>query len=234
MRIIQPFDLSIYKIEDLIKDKKIIDATDNKAWHSSIFPNSMKDALNNYTKLSYSKDNIITFIEDQIYIDYGIIILQKPEQEIYIRRGQGKKIIKCKEIGDYNNSVKRYSVLNLPLDYVKDNKASVFLNIPKQISSELDIIQPNLQFNPGNIFEPITSRSPEEKLFGKNINHPHVTTPKSVGVTKHNNKPILDSIFKWIVNQGIKYVYAINEWRPNVINDNYVTNLVYYTVTGSK
>lgn len=234
MRIVQPFDLSFYTIEDLLKLNKIIDAKDNNPWRASIFPQSMSSNLEQFTKLSYDKDNIITFISDSLYEEYGITILTKKEQMVSVNNGLGRKIIKCKEIGDYNNSVKRYTVLNKPLSYNKDNNAMHFLNLVRPLSVELDVIQPHLQFDPGNIFIPSTKRSPEEKLFGKDINHPHISIPKTKPTTKHNNKGIIGAIFEWINKQNIKYVYSINEWRPNIINDNYVTNLVYYTVTGSK
>lgn len=234
MRIIQPFDLNEFTPEYLLKVGKILGAEDNMPWHATIFPNSFKDTLSQFLKIPYDKDNVITFIDDQFYTDYNLTILTKKEQLIFVNNNTGKKVIKCKEYGDYDNSVKRYTVLNKPIDYNKDNEAINFLNISKPLSTSLNVIKPNLQFNPGNIFVPVENKSPEAKLFGKTVNHPHISAPKSKGLVKHNNKPIINSIFEWIVSQGIKYVYSINEWRPNVIDDNYVTNLVYYTVTGAK
>lgn len=222
--------MSKYTIDFLLKNGKILSSDGNKSWNSTIFPESMRENISN---LKYDKDNIITFIDDSYYTNNNIIILPKYESTILTENG--KKIIKSTKFGDYDNSVKRYNTLNIPLSYNKDNNAFNFLNMKKPISNLLDVSDKELIFKPSDDLILTTKKNQrEEQLFGTNFSHPHINNPKIIGTFKNNNKLIITGIFEWIVNNNIKYVYSINEHRPHIISDNYVTNLVYYTVTGSK
>lgn len=230
-KVINPFDLSIYSINDLIRDKLIVPSNGLKAWSASIFPESLKD---NISTLLYDKDHIITFINDDLYLDHNITILPKLNNTIFINNNTGKKVIKCKEFGTYDDSVKRFTNLEFPVSYNKDNNIANFLNLPKPTDAILNnIILDNLTFNPGVEFNSNNKKSREEKLFGQELKHPHINTPKITGNFKNNNKAIIKAVFEWANLKGIKYIYSIKENRPNVISDNYVTNLVYYTIIGS-
>jgi hypothetical protein len=229
-KIINPFDLSKQSIEDLLRTNLIIESSvDNKAYHATLFPESIRTLTDT---LSYDKDHILTYIDDNLYTEYKMIILSKRNQEVFIN--QGKKFIKCKEFGDYNNSVKRFININKPVSYNKDNNINNFLNLPKPIAISLNVSEPVLIFNPGVNISPKLKKSKEELLFGQELKHPHINTPKITGDFKNNNKHIIKAVFEWAQTQNIKYIYSINENRPNVISNNYLLNSVYYTITGSK
>lgn len=222
--------MSVYTISVLLKQGKILDANGNTSFTATIFPESMRDKV---SALKYDKDNIITFIDDSFYYDNDITILEKSDS--YVSTTNGKKYIRSNKIGDYDNSVKRYTSINMPLSYNKDENSFDFLNLKKPVPKILDVENKQLIFSPGNdLIVQKNKNEREEQLFGSNFSHPHINNPKVTGSFKNNNKAIIKGIFEWIVSNDIKYVYSINEYRPYVINNNYVTNLVYYTVTGSK
>lgn len=231
-KVINPFDLSLYTIDDLLRDNIIIPTNNLKAWSASLFPESLKDKI---STLLYDKDHILTFINDDLYKDHNITILPKITSTILVNNNTGKKVIKCKEFGDYNNSVKRFSNLETPVSYNKDNNINTFLNLPKPIDPILsNVVLDNLIFNPGIELNINIKKSREEKMFGQQLNHPHINTPKVVGRFNNNNKAIIKAVFEWANKEDIKYIYSIKENRPNIIFDNYVTNFVYYTIIGSK
>ena len=225
--IIQPFDLSQVTIQSLLDQNLILPADGLKTWHASIFP--LSEEANVMTP-TYSKNHILTFIDDSFWSDHNLTILSRYNQLVPYKNGN--KYVKSTEIGDYSNSVKRYTVLDQAIDYIK-TEASIFLNIPKPLPKSLDVGNPNLFFTGDTVIQPIERVSVEESLFGLNISNPHVQIPAINGSFKHNNKPIIESIFAWINAQGVKYVYCINEYRPYVISKDYVLNSVYYTVKGS-
>lgn len=248
MRTIQPYDFSQVKLQDLIDQKKILYAKNNKTWSASIFPKSKE--LN---QLAISdKDHIITQLDDTLFKDF--IVLDKLNQIVMVNHGTGKRFIKCVEIGDFNDSVKRYTQLDKPVDYSLD--AKVFLNLPKfdmELTAELNVnldipirgqqpipilyhrdgSAPTL-FHVPDIELPVLTRKAKPDMFDTPINHPHINIPKpSLLPFKNNNKGIIEQIFKWAKTKGIKYIYCINEYRPNVISSDYVTPYVYYTIKGS-
>lgn len=199
--IIQPYNLLEYKIEDLINQKQIlISNSENLAQFATIFPES--------TELNYTENKIITKIKDT-YFSNDFIILNKYESVISINNDTGKKQIKCKEFGDFNNSIKRFTNLNTPLDISTNGKK--FLNI-----------------NNKNTIKVIDTFKGKVKT----INHPFINVPKQINIPKFNNIILLNQIFKQAKEQNITYIYCINEYRPNIINNSYVTPYVYYTVTG--
>lgn len=227
MQIIQPFDLSQITIEKLLEDKTILPSDGNKVWHASIFPDTNPvEALN-----QYDKNNIITKVPSELFS--GFTVLMKPEDVIPV--GNGKKWIKTKEYGSYDDSVKRFTLLDRPVDFNKENKAISFLNLPK-----IDgIKENNVQIDPSLLFHsPGADLMPQSKKKTDFLNttdlfsHPHVQPLPNKGVFKINNKAYIMAVLEWARNKGIQYIYCINEWRPNVISDNYTTNLVYYTVKG--
>lgn len=231
-KVINPFDLSVYTIDDLLRENKIIPTNNLKAWSASLFPESLKESI---STLSYDKDHILTFINDDLYKEHDITILPKINTTIFINNNTGKKVIKCKEYGDYNNSVKRFTNLETPVSYNKDNNINAFLNLPKPIDPILNnVVLDNLIFNPGEELNKNIKKSREEKMFGQQLNHPHINTPKIIGSFNNNNKAIIKAVFEWANKEDIKYIYSIKENRPNIISDNYVTNVVYYTIIGSK
>jgi hypothetical protein len=226
MKIIQPFDLTKTSIESLLNDKKILLAKDNKSWSASIFPLSKK--LNNIT--TFDKDHIITQIDDKLFDDF--LIADNVNQTIYNITNTKRDYIKCIEIGDINDSIKRYTQLNVSVDYNTD--AQKFLNIPNQDYSQ----NTNLNISNRNIYQSeidiLMSKNKKNNIFDNNINHPHINQyNQSNNLTKNNNKSIIIQIFKWAKEKGIKYIYCINENRPNVINNQYVLPFVYYTIKGT-
>lgn len=224
MKIIQPYDLSIISLDALEYDKKIlkIDAN-NKMWHSTILP---KSTIIN--KFGYSSDRIITQIDDSIFTDMGFILLDKREKTII--ENNGRKLIKTIEIGDYIDSVKRYTNMNVPLDI--NSNAREFLNLikPNQLRNQLDVKKP-INFTLDSTIERF---KPKEKsgIFDSNINHPHINRPKLNKDIKHNDKSIIIQILRWAKEKNIKYIYSINEYRPYIMSKNYVTPYVFYTIKG--
>lgn len=179
MNIIRPYEK--VQIKDLLNTNQII-KTDllNKSWTNTIFPKSTK--VQNQT---YSKDNIITQIDDIYFNDF--IILDKTEKTIIAN--DKRSLIKTKIYGDYIDSVKRYTHLNLPIDINSD--AQKFLRIDKPNNKE-----------------------------------------KITGIAKHNDKNYIIQVLRWCKEKNIKYIYCITEHRPYIINQDYVTPYVYYTVKG--
>lgn len=221
--IINPFDLSQVRIEDLLKTKQILPAAGQKVWRASLFPKSTDVSF-----LSFDKDHTVTLVDDELFSDFNII--RKVNQNVYVNRGTGRRFIKSIEIGDYNDSVKRKTQLDKPVDYNKDNDAHAFLNLPKVNFAPVDVILDNPVFVPPT---DITAREQKKPSFDIEIAHPHITPLPIVGSFKHNNKATIVEVLKWAKDKGVKYIYCINERRCNIISNEYVTPVVYYTVRGS-
>lgn len=227
MRILQPFDLSQVTIDSLLAQGKILPIQNNRVWQCSIFPISKDISKLNY----FDKDHQITQVDDILFA--GFTILDKREQIVLLNNNTARDYIKTIEIGDHIDSVKRYNQLDKPVDYSED--ALTFLNIPTYDETLLD----QLDVTPQLIHKPaidIQDFVPEEKrfIFETPINHPHITHPIPKQVPfKSNDKKIIQEIFTWGKQKGIKYIYCINEYRPYVINDNYTTPYVYYTIRGA-
>lgn len=228
MRIIQPFDFSQVTLDDVLASKQLLPVSGNKIWMASIFSN-LRD-LNNLSFID--KDRQITQLDDTLF--NGFTILNNINQDVYINNGKGRKYIKSIEIGDFNDSIKRYTQLDKPIDY--NLNANVFLNLPQidfSLSHQLDVIPKDLIFKPEINIDNFSKRIKPE-LFEVSINHPHINYPKSLPIPfKHNNKALIESIFKWATTKGIKYIYCINEWRPYSVTTEYTTPYVYYTIKGS-
>ena len=161
-------------------------------------------------------------------------VLQKLDDYVIVNDGAGRLFVRSTVMGDYDDSVKRYQNLDKPVSYNKDGDIRTFLNLPKALPAELTNDSTRTVFNPNSSLLPARRQSMEEKLFGQDLVHKHINTPRLTGVFKNNDKTTISAVFDWARARGIKYIYSINERRPNVISDNYVLNLVYYTVTGSK
>lgn len=229
--VINPFDLSEVTVSELLATGKIVQADGgSRPWNATLFPESMRSKTSG---LAYDRDRIINYIDDGIYAEYGITILQKYEQMVDVNGGSGRLFVRSTQFGDYDNSVKRYAMLDKPVSYNKDNDIGAFLNLPKSLPPELTLTDAT-SFDPGTSFLPAARKSMEEKLFGQAFKHSHINTPRVAGTFKNNDKTTIRAVFDWVRGMGIKYIYSINERRPNVLSDNYVLNLVYYTVTGSK
>ncbi len=227
MKVIQPYNLQEVTMQSLIDQKLILTVDGNKVWQASIFPKSKElSAL-----ASIDKDRIITQIDDELFGSFTV--LDKVNQNVYVRRGSGRKYIKSIEIGDFNDSVKRYTQLDKPIDYSAD--ANKFLNLPSydfdltdQLNTSVTLIH-----RPGtNIEDFVISRKPQ--LFDTPIDHPHISNPApSPRPFKHNNKAIIEHVFQWALEKGVKYVYCINEYRPYSMTQEWTTPYVYYTIKGS-
>lgn len=227
MRVIKPYDLQQVTMQSLIDKGLILPADGNKIWTASLFPKSKE--LNILPNID--KDRIITQIDDSLFSDF--IVLDKQNQNVYVKRGTGRKYIKSVEIGDYNDSVKRYAQLDKPIDYNADAKK--FLNLPtydfsliQQLNTSVELIhQPGVNIN--DFLPPARM-----EMFETPIDHPHITHPKPKPTAfKHNNKAIIEHIFKWALDKGVKYIYCINEYRPYSMTQEWTTPYVYYTIKGS-
>jgi hypothetical protein len=213
--IIYPYDLNNITTDALLVDNNIISVNDtNFAWYNTILPKSFyqdKEFLN------YSKDRIVTLIDDSIFTDFNITLLNEYNQTIIVNNK--RKYIKSKEIGDYTNSIKRYTQLNKSISYNED--AQKFLNLPKNEITQKAQLNVMGDFNYG------------QQL--KTSEHPHITHQKKIPQEyKYNNKTYIVETLKWAVENDIKYIYSINEYRPYILNTSYVTPYIYYTITGSK
>jgi hypothetical protein len=212
MKIIQPYDLSQIRLEDLIREKKVLPAQDNRVWHASIFPES-KDVE---VLSKFDSKNVLTKIDDSLFSDF--ITLDKVEQLVSYRHGH--KYIKCTEFGDYHDSIKRYTQLDKPVDYKQNVRE--FVSFPG-LESELNVIPVNLI----HTSEPLEARSIDFK-------HPHISQRPNTRPSKMNNRTVIEEVLKWAKEKGIKYIYCINEWRPHVISKQFASSFVYYTIKGSK
>ena len=226
MKTIQPF--SIINTADLLASKQILLAKNNKAFYANIFP--ISTAIQQIAK--YDKYRIVTQIEDSFFSDFIIL----PKQDcIIINKLGNKKMIKSIEIGDYNDSVKRYTNLDKPIDYNKDNDAQKFNNITKYDYEQLNNlnVEQKLVYNAQtdySEFEPY--RKPD--IYSDQINHPHINSKKLTEQPfKHNDKTTLEQIFKWAKEKNILYIYCIIENRPYCVSNDYVTPYVYYTIKGA-
>lgn len=223
MKIIQPYDLSVYQLDVLIKDGSLISAENNKAWRAAIFPSSTTvQALN-----QFDMNNIITQVDDVVFSDFTV--LAKSEQ--LVSYNNGYKFVKCVEFGDYSDSVKRYAQLDRPLSY--SSSARDFLKLSNNAMDQND--QLNLRLDdlihaPGEL-----SKAPTTDALGNSeITHPFISQlPSNNTPYRYNNKTVLLEVIRWAKAKGIKYIYCINENRPYAVSKQYVTPYVYYTVRGS-
>jgi len=227
MRIIQPYDFTQVSKQSLIDQKLILPVDGNKVWHASLFPKSKELNILPYI----DKDRIITQIDDELFQNF--IVLDKVNQNVYINNNTGRKYIKSIEIGDFNDSVKRYSQLDRPVDYNSD--AKTFLNLPMydfELVHELDTSVELIHRPDISIEEFITKQRPA--IFDTPINHPHISQPAPSPLPfKYNNRAIIEEVFKWALDKGVKYIYCINEYRPYAVTTEWTTPYVYYTIKGS-
>lgn len=227
MKTIQPYDFSVITLQELIDTNTILPIDGNKVWSANIFPKS-KD-LNLLAGLD--SERIVTQIDDTLFSDF--IILDKTEQTILVNNNTGRKCIKAVEIGDFNDSIKRYVQLEKPIDFNTDSNK--FLNLPQvdhDLLRQLDVSTDLIHKPEVGADDFFTKMKPD--IFEAPIKHPNINVPNSNKATfKHNNKAIIQEIFKWALAKGIKYIYCINEYRPYVINNQFTTNYVYYTIKGS-
>lgn len=56
---------------------------------------------------------------------------------------------------------------------------------------------------------------------------------KHLTVDMQITEAYIRSVVSWARAKGMLHIYCITEHRPNVVNDDYVLNAVYYTVTGA-
>lgn len=226
MKIIQPF--SIINTSDLLANKQILLAKDNKAFYANIFPESTDIQQINL----YDKYRLITKIEDSLFNDF---IILKKMNDVIVNANGNKQMIKSIEIGDFNDSVKRYTNLDKPIDYNKENNAQEFNNIPNYDLSQLQNLNVEQKLiykaqSDFSEFEPYRKKD----MFSDQIHHPHINSQKLIKKPfKHNDKTTLEQIFKWAKEKNILYIYCIIENRPYCINNNYVTPYVYYTIKGA-
>lgn len=227
MRIIQPYDFTQVTLQELIDSKKILTADGNKVWAASIFPKSKVLNLLAHT----DKDRIVTQIDDVLF--GGFIMLDKTIQTVLVNDGKGRRHIKCVEIGDFNDSVKRYIQLDKPADISVD--AQKFMNIPTidhDLISQLDVSTDLIHKPAVDTDDFFTKKRPD--MFDTPIKHPHIQVPRASNIPfKNNNKAIIEQVFKWAMDKGIKYIYCINEYRPYIIDQTWITPYVYYTVKGA-
>jgi hypothetical protein len=225
--IIQPFDFSQVTLQSLIDGGKLLPANGNKVWAASIFPSSKSLNVLPHT----DKDHQVTKLDDSLFA--GFVTLDRVNQDVPVNRGSGRRYIKSVEIGDFNDSVKRYTQLDRPVDYSTD--AQTFLNLPRYdfaLSAQLDITKETVVKSPINL--DTFARRAKPEIFAPPINHPHITYPAPSPLPfKNNNKAVIMQIFSWAKAKGIKYIYCINEWRPYCVTEDYTTPYVYYTVKGS-
>jgi len=225
MKTIQPFDLTVNTIESLLYSKNILLAKDNKSWHASIFADTIDVAVPS----GYNSNNIITKIDSTLFSRFTL--LNKVDEIIYTENGTKRDYIKSIEIGDYNDSIKRYLSLDIPLDCNQDANQFLKLNTEyrnpyKDINIGVDLIyQPDINIK----------RKPINDIFNQESKNPNLTSINTINEnpSKYNNKLLIETILNWAYDKNIKYIYCINEYRPYVINSNYVTNCVYYTIKGS-
>lgn len=230
MTTIQPFDFSLITKQSLIDSGKIIPANGQKVWKASIFPSS--SVVESGSNSVYEKDRIITKIDDNFFSDFYIL----SKREVLKPVQNGKIWIVAEEFGSYTNSVKRYTQLDRPLDYTA-NKIDTFINLPKADTiQQNNVILTDQEFvlQPSSIIPKLSRRKIDLFQTEAVFNHPSIIPASSVGTFKVNSLETLAQIFKWAKAAGIVSIYCINEWRPYIISDNWTTNLVYYTIIGSK
>lgn len=214
---------------DLLLDQKEIIQHDinNFAFYASIFPESKID---NVVDKTYRRYNILTTIPDEIFNDFDFTLLNK-ENEVIIENNK-RKFIKSKLIGDYEDSIKRYTNLNKPIGINKDAQKYLNLPRPKNNIDRINVIENDLIYkNEINITEFL----PEQRnnIFDDSINHPHINQEKLRKETfRFNGKDYIIEVLKWAKNKGIKYIYCIIEQRSYIINKSYVTPYIYYTIKG--
>lgn len=245
MRIDNPLDLQSYNnnIDLMLYDKKIVHADNrlNKPWKASIFPSST-NITTNPNNLTY----ITTVINEDIFKDvnsihgFNFILLPKLNGNIIIN--DKRKFIKSIEIGDINDSIKRY------------------VNIDKQVTTETDIKKIDKIHNTNNSEVPnnlaydnfahdinyneflpesikndniILDKSNYIKNQPYNISNKFNTLNTINKDTLFTNSAYIIEVLKWAKEKGVKYIYCINEYRSNIINTQYVNSYVYYTIMGS-
>jgi len=209
MDIIQPFINNINTTE-LLADKKILLAKDNLVYKSMIFPESTNiQSINN-------KNNFITKIDNSFFDDF--IILNKHDDYVYYDNNTKRDYIKSINIGDYNDSVKRYTNINKPIDYNLNSQS--FLNLP---NIENETVENSTIYNVNKI----STSNISNNIFD---NYKIPQTKKNI---KYNDKTTLLEIFNWAKLKGIYFIYCIIEHRPYSINKMYTTPYVYYTIKGA-
>lgn len=226
--IIKQYDLTKYDFDLLLYENKIIKQdNDNKYWYASIFPkSSIKEEVN----FIYRKDRIITTIDDNIFTDMGFIILTT-ENEIIVKDNK-RSYIKSQRFGNFNDSIKRYTNLNKPINI--NNDTQDFLNIPKPSEklNKIDVISKELIFKVQEDMSDILPK-PKPDIFEDHINHPFINKVKlKQKPFKFNSKDYIIEILKWAKEKDIKYIYCINEHRSYIENKKFVAPYVYYTIKG--
>lgn len=202
MKII-PFDLTIESINSLLYDKQITKVDrENLPWSNFIIPKSNENKNITYNNI------FITPISDDFFKDFTIV---NGIESIIIENNK-RKIIKCKEFGDFENSVKRYDLLNIKLS-----------------ASEIKLDKSN--FNK----EDNTESTTYDKKLLNDINKKSLKNT-SLNITRqvqNNNPQLITQILLWAVEQNINYIYGIKEYRANAISDNYLLPYIYYTIIGA-
>jgi hypothetical protein len=206
MKIIHPFDLAVESIDSLLYDKQIIEVdADNRTWIANIFPDTTE--LN--IPAGFNSSSVINTIDSKLFSDYTIVGKYNSIIETDVR-----KIVKCEEFGDHNDSIKRWVALNTPIGYDKDY--TVFTN------KDIKII-------PKTVQREYTS----ETVFGVNTKQNEKIAYTS-NKKFYNDKTTLMQILKWGKEKGINYIYCIKEYKINAISNKYVLPYIYYTIIGSK
>lgn len=227
MRILQPYNLNVITIDQLLEQNKILPIQGNKIWSCSIFPLSKTVSSLEF----FDKDHQITLIDDELFTGYTV--LDKTQQTLLINNGTGRKLIKTTEFGTFEDSIKRYNQLDKPIDYNED--AQTFLNIPQYdvtLINQLNVSATNLIHSPNGLEDFLPKK--RYSMFETPIDHPHINQPTSKKKPfKNNDKKIILEVLKWGISKGIKYIYCINEYRPYLINQSYASPFVYYTIRGS-
>lgn len=201
--------------ELLLKQREIVLASKNKAYHNTIFPSG----VNIRNPYEFNRNRIVTIIDNDLFDDFTI--LDKKEKVIYTDNGTKRKFIKCKEYGDINNSYKRYNNVNSPIDYNTDAKTFINLdNIRKELFKKEEIR--NLNFANNELVN----------ISEKANNLPQLRDSKNK-FNRFNDRTTIEHVLKWAKEQGIIYIYAILEHRPYIFNKKYTSNFAYYTVLGS-
>lgn len=213
---------------DLLLDEGSIIKTDSNNFYiyASIFP---KSKIKEGVDFLYKKDRIITTIDDEIFTDKNFKLLDKEESTVI--ENNKRSYIKAKSFGNYEDSVKRYTNLNKPIDINKNIQEFLNLPRPQNRPDKTDVTLKDLTFETNNIDEFFPKVKPD--LFADNINHPHIQQSKlRKKPFKYNNKNIILEVLKWAKEKGITYIYCINEHRPYIQNKSYVTPYIYYSVKG--
>lgn len=219
MKLIKPYTTDL---DTLVSNGDILRLDGNRAWFNTIFPASTP-----IQQLStYDPSRIITQVDDSIFD--GFVIMQKPNDTVYLDPTK-RDYIKTIEIGSFTDSVKRYTNLNKAIDYTRE--AQTFAKLPAidfDMVNKLNV-KKDLQYEILNIQEQPKQVDP----FTNPVNHPHINAPVAPKEAfKYNDKTTLMEVIRWAKERGIVYIYAILEYRPFIMSNEFVTNCVYYTIRG--